>query len=65
MRSSPARILNDLVCDDSGQDLIEYALLSSFVALVIIVGASALGVSLNNWYSDTSKDVDSAAASAS
>jgi len=49
--------------DDEGQDLIEYALLATFVALVAIAGAAMLGAALNNWYSSTSARVDVAAAS--
>ena len=54
-----------LVRDEQGQDLIEYALLATFVALVAIVGAQALGTSLNTWYSNVSTNVDAAAAKAS
>ena len=51
--------------DDSGQDLIEYALLATFVSLVAIVGATALGSALNNWYTKVAGNVNGAAASAS
>ncbi len=51
--------------DQDGQDLIEYALLATFVALVAIVGATALGTSINQWYGTASANVDAAAASAS
>ncbi len=54
-----------LVRDEQGQDLIEYALLATFVALVAIVGAQALGTSLNSWYDSVSSNVDAAAGSAS
>jgi pilus assembly protein Flp/PilA len=54
-----------LVRDEQGQDLIEYALLATFVALVAIVGAQALGTSLNTWYDTVSDNVDGAAAKAS
>jgi len=53
-----------LVRDEQGQDLIEYALLATFVALVAIVGAQALGTALNNWYNTVATNVDSAAGSA-
>jgi Flp pilus assembly pilin Flp len=53
------------VWNTDGQDLVEYALLASFVALVAIVGASALGIALNNWYNVASANVNSNAASAS
>lgn len=51
--------------DDSGQDLIEYALLATFVALIAIGGATALGLALNNWFADTANDANNAATSAS
>ena len=55
---------NRLVRDEQGQDLIEYALLATFVSLVAIAGATALGSSLNNWYNTVSNRVATAAASA-
>ena len=59
------RLLTQLVRDDSGQDLIEYALLSAFVALVCIVGATSLGTALNNWYGSVGDAVNTHASSAS
>ena len=38
--------------EDAGQDLIEYALLGAFVSLAAAIGAQALGVGLNTWYSN-------------
>ena len=46
--------------DDQGQDLIEYLLLGSFVSIGALLGATALGTQLNNWYSDMGSWVDSA-----
>ena len=40
---------------------IEYALIASLVALAIIVGATALGTSLNNDYSSISSKFSAAA----
>jgi pilus assembly protein Flp/PilA len=54
-----------LVREEEGQDLIEYALLATFVSLVAIVGATALGTALNNWYSQVSTNVNNASTSAS
>ena len=51
--------------DEQGQDLIEYALLATFVALVAIVGATALGTALNNWYNTAATNVNGDAGSAS
>jgi len=53
-----------LVRDEEGQDLIEYALLATFVSLVAIAGATLLGTALNNWYSSVSDRVDTAASGA-
>ena len=58
-------ILTRLLRDEQGQDLIEYALLATFVSLVAIAGASLLGIALNNWYSQVSTNVNGAAMSAS
>lgn len=54
-----------IVRDEQGQDLIEYALLATFVSLVAIVGATALGAALNNWYNTVAANVNGAAGSAS
>ena len=53
-----------LLRDEEGQDLIEYALLATFVSLVAIAGASLLGTALNNWYGKVSDRVNGAAGSA-
>ena len=50
-----------LVRDEEGQDLIEYALLATFVSLVAIAGASILGTALNNWYDTVGGNVDRSA----
>ena len=49
-----------LVKDEQGQDLIEYALLATFVSLVAIVGATALGSALNIWYGTVATNVSGA-----
>jgi Flp pilus assembly pilin Flp len=46
------------VREDEGQDLIEYALLATVIALVVFVGASLAGTSLNTWYANISTTVD-------
>lgn len=62
--SRQATLTVRLVEDDRGQDLIEYALLASFVALLAIVGAGLLGTALNNWLGVAAGNVDGSAASA-
>ena len=59
------RLVGHLFMNDAGQDLIEYALLSSFVALVGIFGAASLGTALNNWYTSVSVAVNTHSGSAS
>ena len=54
-----------LLKNEQGQDLIEYALLATFVSLVAIVGATALGTALNIWYGAAATNVTADAASAS
>jgi pilus assembly protein Flp/PilA len=41
-----------LVREDEGQDLIEYALLCTVIALVVFVGASLAGTNLNLWFTN-------------
>ena len=43
-------MLARFIRDDQGQDLIEYVLLGSFVAIAALAGATALGTNLNDWY---------------
>jgi len=43
-------MLARLIRDDQGQDLIEYVLLGSFIALVALVGVTNLGTQINGWY---------------
>ena len=50
------------VREDEGQDLIEYALLGSFVALAAYAGANFLGTNLNTWYTGIGSAVSGAAA---
>ncbi len=52
------------VRDEEGQDLIEYALLATLIALVVAVGAEALGTNLNTWYTNMSTKVAGWAAKA-
>jgi len=50
------------VREDQGQDLIEYALLASFLSVAAAVGAGLAGVSLDGWYTDLSGVIDTMAA---
>ncbi len=50
------------VREDEGQDLIEYAMLATLIAIAVAVGANAAGGSLNTWYNDLSGYIDGKAA---
>jgi Flp pilus assembly pilin Flp len=41
-----------LVREDEGQDMVEYAFLIVFIALVAVFGANQLGINLNTFYND-------------
>jgi pilus assembly protein Flp/PilA len=49
------------VREEAGQDLIEYALIATFVSLVASAGATLLGNSLDGWYAAVSGSVDTMA----
>ena len=47
------------VRDEQGQDLIEYAFLAVFIALVVILGLTAVGNAVNNKMSNIATQVSS------
>jgi pilus assembly protein Flp/PilA len=51
-------LIRRFVREEEGQDLIEYALIATFVSLVAAAGATLLGTSLNDWYTAVSTKVD-------
>jgi Flp pilus assembly pilin Flp len=44
------RLIQRLFADDNGQDLIEYALLASFISLVAVSLITSIGGTVNGWY---------------
>lgn len=58
-------LLVRFVREEAGQDLIEYAMLATLIALVVGVGAGALGTSINGWYNTMSGTVGGWATQAS
>jgi Flp pilus assembly pilin Flp len=52
------------VREEEGQDLIEYALLATLIALVAGAGATLLGTTLNTWYESMATKVAGWAAKA-
>ena len=45
------------ITDESGQDLVEYAMLMAFVALACLLGLMNLGTAINNTYSSASNSL--------
>ena len=54
------QIIAKFIADEQGQDIIEYALLGSFVAFGAYSGANALAAGYNNWFGDMAKVVTDA-----
>jgi pilus assembly protein Flp/PilA len=48
--SQMKNLIARFVREEEGQDLIEYAMLATLIALVVGVGATALGTNLLAWY---------------
>jgi pilus assembly protein Flp/PilA len=49
--------LQNLLHDESGQDLIEYALIAALVALAVIVGLNGLSGKINSEFSKIGSDL--------
>lgn len=46
---SPRKILQALYVEESGQDLIEYALIVSLIGLVAVASLSTLGITIRDY----------------
>jgi pilus assembly protein Flp/PilA len=51
------QLLVRFVREDEGQDLVEYALLITFIALACIIGMQQLGTAINNKYNSISSSL--------
>ncbi len=54
------QILNNLIVEESGQDLIEYALVAALVALGAVVTMGTLATTIRTAFSDISSGLTSA-----
>lgn len=50
-------MLKSLVQDESGQDLIEYALVAALIALVAVAGLNGLASSINSEFNMIGSDI--------
>ncbi len=51
------KLLKRFVMEDSGQDLIEYALLAGFISLVAVVAITTVGTGINTVYGNLNTQV--------
>ena len=51
-------LLKNLFVGESGQDLIEYALLAGFISLVAVAAITTVGEGVNGVYGDIATGVD-------
>jgi pilus assembly protein Flp/PilA len=56
------KLLRDLLREDSGQDLIEYALVAAVLALAAVAGMTTLANNLSNAFSAVGSKLSSAVA---
>lgn len=47
-------IVNSLLHNEKGQGMVEYALILTFIALVIVAVMSAMGITLNSFFTAVS-----------
>ena len=57
------QIITKFIADEQGQDIIEYALLGTFVSIAAYEGATALATGYNSWFSDIAGAVSGAGGS--
>ena len=51
------KLFKRLFREEEGANLVEYALLVAFIALVVIAGATLFGTQLNAWFADLANQV--------
>ncbi len=51
------KMLQRFFRDEEGANLVEYALLVTLIAIVVIVGVGFLGTEINVWFSNLGKKV--------
>jgi Flp pilus assembly pilin Flp len=56
------QLITRFLLDEQGQDIIEYALLGTFVSIGAYAGASGLATGYNTWFGDVEAWVSTAGA---
>ncbi len=52
------RLISRALRDESGQDLIEYAMLAAFISLIATASITSIGTMINAWYVDYAGQID-------
>ena len=52
------RLIARALREESGQDLIEYAMLAGFVSLMATGSISSIGTAVNRWYEEYAVQID-------
>ena len=45
-----SRATRQFVCDEQGQDVVEYGLLIATIALVVLISTQAFGAQISTWF---------------
>ncbi len=59
MKSKMLQVLRALHNDESGQDLIEYALVAALIALAAVTTMKSLGTAINGAFNNIAANLDS------
>ena len=54
------KLIGRFVRDEEGQDLVEYAMLLAFIALIAIAGVRTLGTTVNMFFSNVATSLNAA-----
>ena len=54
------QLISKFIADEQGQDIIEYALLGTFVSIAALTGAKALATGYNSWFTAIGTEVGTA-----
>jgi Flp pilus assembly pilin Flp len=52
------RLVSRALREESGQDLIEYAMLAAFISLIATASITSIGTMINAWYEDYAGQID-------
>ena len=57
MESTMKNLFNRFVCEEAGQDLIEYALLAGLISLVCVIAIAAAGTKVSTLFNNVQTSI--------